>query len=144
MALGTALLQGWHHAPADVQSPGPADHGPLRLREALLVAALLAVVALGVAWAQRHFGSAGLLLGTGLAALADAHAPVAALATLQAAGELQAGALAQGVLVAVATNSVTRAATAVAAGGWAYGLRVAASLLASTGAAATVGLVLAL
>ncbi len=68
----------------------------------------------------------------------------AALAALQAAGTLGDDALAQGVLVAVATNSVTRAATAVAAGGWTYGLRVVASLLASMGAAAAVGLVLAL
>jgi uncharacterized membrane protein (DUF4010 family) len=136
VALGTALLQGWHNAPAAVADPSPSDHGPLRLREALLVAALLAVVSLGVAWAQRHFGSAGLLLGTGLAALADAHAPVAALATLQGAGQLVGQGLVHGVLVAVAANSLTRVATAVAAGGASFGLRVAASLLASTAAAA--------
>jgi uncharacterized membrane protein (DUF4010 family) len=138
VAAGTALLA-WRHA-ASVTLPGPAAagarHGPLRLREALLVATLLAVVAVGVAAAQRHFGTLGVLGGTALAALADAHAPVAALATLQAAGALPVATLVQAALLAVLANAVTRSLAAFTAGGPRYGRVVAGSLALSTAAGA--------
>lgn len=117
--------------------PPPAEaRGPLRLREAALVALLLSAVALGVAAAQQRFGDAGLLVSTALAAFADAHAPVAALGALHAEAKIDAASALAGVLVAIGTNSLTRTATAFAAGGRAYGLRIGASLAASTGAAA--------
>ncbi len=116
--------------------PAPATvQGPLRLREAALLALLLGAVAVGVSWAERTFGALGLLGSTALAALADAHSPIAALGALQAAGTLSAQAVRDGALLAVATNAVTRSVTAFAAGGGAYGARVALSLLLSTGAA---------
>ena len=123
---------------AAVPSPEAAAHGPLRVREAALLALLLGAVTVGVSWAQRSFGALGLYGGTALAALADAHSPVAALGALQAAGTLSAEAVRDGALLAVATNSVSRSVTAFAAGGAAYGSRVALSLLLSTGAAAAV------
>jgi uncharacterized membrane protein (DUF4010 family) len=132
-ALGSAALAWWRAAAA---TAAPAsEHGPLRLREALAVAALLGAVAVAVAWAQREFGQAGLMGGTALAALADAHAPVAALAALFTQGEVDAAALRLGVLVAVSANAGTRTLTAFVAGGRAYGAALALSLLASTAAA---------
>ena len=113
----------------------PRAQGTLRLREALLVTTALAAVAAGVTWAQAHFGAAGLLAGTALGALADAHAPVAALGALHAAGQLDAGQVLDGTLVALAANSVTRSITGFVAGGRAYGVRVAATLAMSTGLA---------
>ena len=74
-------------------------------------------------------------------ALADAHAPVAALGALHAAGQLDAGQVRDGALVALAANSVTRGITAFVAGGRAYGLRVAATLALSTGLAVAVAAV---
>ncbi len=129
--------------PASEQPDSATTHGPLRLREALLVTVLLAAVAAAVTWAEGRFGSAGLLASTALGALADAHAPVAALGALQAAGQVSADAVRDGTLVAVAANACTRSVTAFVAGGRSYGLRVAASLLASTAAAAGVALWLA-
>ncbi len=120
--------------------PTEASPGPLRLREALVVAALLAGVFLLVGWAQQQLGSAGLLTGTALTALADAHAPVAALLTLHDAARLDSHALRLGVLVAVSANGVTRAVTAWVAGGAVFGLRVSLSLLASSGAAVLVAM----
>ena len=78
------------------------------------------------------------MTGTALAALADAHAPVAALATLFAQGEVDAAALRLGVLAAVSANAATRVLTARVAGGHGFGARMALSLLASTGAAVVV------
>jgi uncharacterized membrane protein (DUF4010 family) len=112
--------------------------GPLRLREALLVVSLLGAVSVLVGWAQQRFGDAGLLAGTALAALADAHAPVVALGGLSAAGQLSSAEVPTGVLVAVAANAVTRGATAFVAGGRRYGSVVAGALLLSTAAAAAV------
>jgi uncharacterized membrane protein (DUF4010 family) len=132
----------WRRMPAG-GAAGPAaprgtGRGPLRLREALVVAALLAAVAVGVGSAQRHFGTLGVLGGTALAALVDAHAPVAALATLQSAGSLPLATLLQGVLLAVAANAGTRGLAAFTAGGRRYGGVVAGSLALSTAAAAGV------
>jgi uncharacterized membrane protein (DUF4010 family) len=147
VAAATALLQ-WRSVRTPVGSdsaalanvPQDLSKRPLRLREALLVTLVLAAVSVLVGWAQRHHGSAGVLLGSAIAALTDAHAPVAALAALQASGQLDSQTLLRGALVAVAANAVTRTVTAFVAGGVNFGLRVAASLLLSTGAAAVVGL----
>jgi uncharacterized membrane protein (DUF4010 family) len=121
-------------------SATPSDaapaHGPLRLREALAVAAMLAAVTAGVAWAQARLGSAAVLVGTGLAALADAHAPVAALASLHGSGRVDTDTVLHAALLAVAVNSVSRSAVAVAAGGARWALGVAVSLAAAVAAAA--------
>jgi uncharacterized membrane protein (DUF4010 family) len=141
-ALLTALLQARvSRGAVPTQASSRLAHpsqGPLRLREALVVAVLLAAVALLVSQAQQWLGDKGLLLGTALAALADAHAPVAALATLHTGGRIDGDTLRLGTLLAVAANACTRAATAVVAGGAAFGSRVALSLLFSTACAAAV------
>ncbi len=108
------------------------------MREALVVALLLAAASLLVSQAQRWLGDSGLLLGTALAAVADAHSPVAALATLHTSGRIDSDTLRLGTLLAVATNACTRSVTAVVAGGAAFGTRVALSLLFSTACAAAV------
>jgi uncharacterized membrane protein (DUF4010 family) len=135
-----AALWAWRRAPAaDTEAVQAAQRqGPLRVREALIVAALLAVVAVGVAWAQQRFGTLGLLGGTALAGLADAHAPVAALAALQSAGTLDTATLVFGALLAVAANSATRSVAAFTAGGRGYGLTIALSLLLSGAVAGAV------
>jgi uncharacterized membrane protein (DUF4010 family) len=115
----------------DVPPPGSA----LRPREAVMVGLLLGGVALLVGNAQRHFGQAGLLAGVGLAALVDSHAPIASLASLVAAGQLDSTRWLHGVLLAVGSNSVMRTVVAAVAGGRGYALRVAATLLASLGLA---------
>jgi uncharacterized membrane protein (DUF4010 family) len=125
----------------------PADATPatsrsaLRPREAVAVAATLGLVALGVGQAQAHFGDAGRSVGVALAALADAHAPVAALAALHAGAELGDAALLQGALIAVGANSLSRSVVAWLAGGRAYAGRVALALAAGWAAAAAAALV---
>ncbi len=127
-------------APAAPKEPSDADRtrGPLRLREALVLAALLVGVSLGVGWAQRWLGDAGVLAGAAVGALADAHASVAALGNLVADGQATAAAAALGVLLAVTTNAVSRTVVAAVAGGAGYALRVGLSLAASTAVGWTV------
>ncbi len=139
VAGATALLA-WRRValadPPDGPSARVAERGPLRVRDALVMAALLTAVASGVATAQQHFGTRGVLGGAALAALADAHAPVAALAALQAAGKLSPATLVLGAWIAVLANALTRSLAAFTAGGRPYGAVVAGSLGLSTAAAA--------
>lgn len=118
----------------------PADErGALRLREALVVALLLAGVALLVSQAQQRFGAAGVMAGAALAALADAHAPSASLLALFAAARIDADTLRAGVFIALAANTLTRLVTAFASGGAAYALRVGSALAAGLLAALAAG-----
>jgi len=141
VAAAAALLQ-WRlaHGKAEPDMPDAdrARQGPLRLREALIVAGLLAAVSLLVSASQHWLGDAGLLAGTALAALADAHSPVAALAALHSSGRVDSTVLLTGALVAVSANSVTRAITAWVAGGAGFAGRVALSLVLSGGSAVAV------
>jgi uncharacterized membrane protein (DUF4010 family) len=118
--------------------------GPLRLREAMVLSLMLSAVAVAVSWAREQFGASGLYGAVALASFADAHAPVASLAGLQAAGSIKVEQLMRGLLLALACNSVTRSVTAVAAGGWAFARTVipalAGPLLAGAGLAALLGL----
>lgn len=138
-AAATGLWRARRAAPdADMPDADTAlavGAGPLRVRAALLVALVLVGVALAVRTAQGRFGDAGVLAGAVLGALADAHAAVASLGTLHAAGTVAEPLALGGVLLAVGTNSVTRIAVAAMSGGAAYAARLAASLSLSGGVA---------
>jgi uncharacterized membrane protein (DUF4010 family) len=142
-AASCALAGGWlvwRGGPV-LPASGPAPHptrSALRPREALAVVLMLGTVAVVVGLLQQRFGSQGLLVGVALAALADAHAPVATLAALHAAHTLPAPTLVGGAVLAVAVNTFTRCIVAATAGGRAYALRVAAALVGSTLVAAGV------
>ena len=109
--------------------------GPLRLKAALGISALLAAVAAGVHLGRVWLGDAGLFVSLGIAAVADAHAPVNTLLSLHAGDQIDGRRLVQGVLLAISVNSVTRAIVAVASGGPRYGAGVAAALAAGAAAA---------
>lgn len=145
LLLGVALWRGAvvsgpasvgaHGASAGVpSSDATASGGVLKLREALLVAGLLLGGAVLLGWAQ-HRGVSGLLLGTAVAALADAHAPMVSLLSMHGAGALPVSHLMLGLMVALSVNGVTRATAGWLAGGRAFGLRVAGALLLNIGLA---------
>lgn len=125
------LLPLLSHGPAAPNEPPAGGHSALRPREALVVALLLALVTLLVGTAQRHFGDAGLHVTVALAALVDAHSPVASLASLHAAGTLPNESFVRGVLVAVSANTLTRCTLAAVTGGRSYAPRVIAALVTS-------------
>lgn len=122
--------------PASAPEPPAPARSALRPREALAIALLLALVTFGVGMAHSHYGDAGAQVGVALAALVDAHAPVASLASLHAAGGLPTDRFVHGVLIAVAANTLTRCVVAAISGGTGYALRVAAALVASLAVAA--------
>lgn len=112
----------------------PKD-GPLRLREAALLATGLIAISSVVVALSRWLGPTAAYPSAALAALADAHAATAALASLQAAGTLSPRELAWGLLVAVGSNTLMRIGVATITGGAAYARRVGAVLIASWAAA---------
>lgn len=131
----TAAAVAGRRAPSPRAAASPT-RGPLQWRDALLVTLLLTAVSAAVAWAQSRFGTAGLMAGTAIAALADAHAPIAALGARAGSGLLaDPGLLRDAVLVAIAANSLTRSVTAFGAGGPRFGATVTAALAAAVAAA---------
>ncbi len=127
LALGGLL---WRH---DAQATARAEpvsgaHGVLRLREAVMVTSMLVGGAVLVNLAQQQ-GVGGLLLGTAVAAVADAHAPMASLMSLFGAGQVSLMHLQMGLMAALGANAVTRVSVAAAAGGRRFGLGVGLALL---------------
>lgn len=132
---GSIWLRHADGAPAPPPAGDARERRPLRLREALLVAGLLLGVSIAVGALRQHFGTEGLLAGTAVAALADAHAPMAAAFGLHAQGAVSVREALTALLVASAVNSASRSVVAFASGGRGYGTRVAAALGASWAAA---------
>ena len=119
----------WAPADSALEAESPLAQRPsIRIREALAMALMLFVITLAVSYAQRRFGQTGLMLSVAVTGLADAHASVASLAALFAAGQLARADLILGVLLAITTNTGTRLVVALVAGGWASGLRVGIAL----------------
>ena len=126
----TALL--WWTSPN--ASEGGLDRAvgnPFELRPALFFAAVLAVVTLGTRWAADQFGSGGVLVVSGITGLVDADSVIIANGRL-AAGTGQVAAAANGILLATAVNSFSKAAIAASVATRAVGLLSAALLLSAT------------
>ncbi|WP_338440543.1 MgtC/SapB family protein [uncultured Aquabacterium sp.] len=117
----------WRRASATAPGEVPPGRQVLRLREAATVGALLIAGAVVVNLAHQR-GDLGLMLGTGIAALADAHAPMVALMSMSGTGLIGHDAAMSGVLLAITVNSATRSVAAWVSGGRVYGLVVAAAL----------------
>ncbi len=123
--IGLAL---WRRQVAGAQPVQARVDGPvLRLKEALQVSGLLVLGAMLVQWAHA-FSDAGLFIGVAIAAIADAHAPVAALWGMREGGGLSASELLHGTLVAISVNALTRTIAAWAAGGARYAMGIGAAL----------------
>jgi uncharacterized membrane protein (DUF4010 family) len=111
------------------------DEAPLELGRAFdlklpLILALVVSATLVLADVlNEQFGSSGLALATALTGFADAHAAAITAATLVAAGRLDVADAVVPILVALTTNSVTKAVLAAGIGGWAYARRVVLGLV---------------
>ena len=106
-------------------APGEA----FSVKTALILAATLAVVLLLSAVLQAWLGDGGLTLAVGMAAFADAHAPVASVASQVAAGRLAATDAAVPILLALTTNSATKIILAFGGGSRPFAWRVATGVI---------------
>ena len=109
----------------------PRQKTALRPREALVIGLILGITALLISQAQHRYGDIGLNISVALAALVDAHGPIASLAGLHASGNLNIEVLMQGVLIAITANSLMRCMVAGVSGGYSFALQIAAALSSS-------------
>ncbi len=87
------------------------------VKAALMLAAVIAVVLLASAALNAWFGQAGLVIASGVAGLADAHAPTISVASLVAAEKLSPESAVIPILVAFSVNSISKAVMAIISGG---------------------------
>ena len=108
------------------------DTPMFKLRDALLIAALLTGIQVGVHLLTVWQGDAGMLAGALLAALADVHAATAAVLVRGGPDSAAAPAIASALMVALLVHACSKCAVALASGGWRYALAVAPGIVAHT------------
>ncbi|MDX2223769.1 MAG: DUF4010 domain-containing protein [Rhodospirillaceae bacterium] len=94
-------------------APGPPPDLGLPVKFGLF----LAVFSLAAFYARELFGDAGVLAASALSGLIDVDAVTVSLSRQGVAGQLGVGAIAAGIVVAIAVNSAVKAAYAVAIAG---------------------------
>lgn len=135
-ALVAILLAGLALARADLsggEADGAALGNPFDLRPALALAALVALLALGVRWAQIHYGDAGLTLLLALTGLADVDAAVLSLSTLPP-GSLAPHAAGLALVAPILLNTAFKGVLAIVACPGRRGVRAALPLFAAVAA----------
>lgn len=110
----------------------PPDTPMFKLRDALLIAALLTGIQVGVHLLTAWQGDAGMLAGALLAALADVHAATAAVLVQGEPQSPSGPAIASALMAALLVQAGSKCAVALASGGWRYALAVAPGVLAHT------------
>jgi uncharacterized membrane protein (DUF4010 family) len=122
------LGRGDHADRVDDDGP-PGDQRAFALKPAVLLAGLLTVVLVGVAWLREHVGAEAAVAGAALAGAADVHSAAAATASLAADGALETGTAVVAIGAALAMNTVTKIVVAFVGGGPTFGRRFAARLV---------------
>jgi uncharacterized membrane protein (DUF4010 family) len=115
------------------EEPSPRS---FRMRHALLLAALIAVLLLISAWLERTYGSTGALVASTCVALAEIHAAAASLSQLYVAGGLTLESARLGLVALLGAAALAKSLIAFISGGAAYGLRVGIGLVGMVLAAA--------
>ncbi len=86
------------------------------VKTALMLAAVIAVVLIASAALKFWFGQTGVVLASGVAGMADAHAASISAASLSAAGKITPANAAVAILVAFTVNAISKAITAIVTG----------------------------
>jgi uncharacterized membrane protein (DUF4010 family) len=126
VAYGAAFS--YHAARAKKPSDAPKGRA-FELRTPLILAAAITIVSFVAAFLSSRYGSQGGLFGIAVAGFADAHAAAASAGNLAKTASLSVGTGALAVLIALATNTVTKAVVAWVSGGPAFALRVIPGVL---------------
>ena len=118
-------LSSFHQNGADVEKLSRS----FSVKTALILAAVIAIVLVTSAALKFWFGQAGLVFASGVAGLADVHAPTIAVASLGAAGKLSAASAVIPILVAFSLNATSKAVAAMVSGGSAFSRQVIPGLV---------------
>ncbi len=118
-------LKAFRENSAEMEKPSRS----FSVKTALTLAAVIAVVLITSAALKAWFGQTGLVVASGLAGLADAHAPTISVASLVAAGKLSLESAAIPILVAFSINAISKAVTAIVSGGRGFSRQVILGLI---------------
>lgn len=128
VAAGYAALRTYHARRAEAEvTKGRA----FRMSTALLFGALVTVIGFGSTLARHALGAPGLVATAAVAGLADAHSSTAAIGSMSATGQLDERSAVIAVLLALTTNTVTKAILAVTSGTRRYAVLVIVGLVAA-------------
>jgi uncharacterized membrane protein (DUF4010 family) len=108
------------------------DTPMFKLRSALVIAALLTGIQVGVQLLTVWQGDAGMLAGALLAALADVHAATAAVLVRGGPDSAAGPAIAAALMAALLVHAGSKCVVALVSGGWRYALAVAPGIVAHT------------
>ena len=109
-----------------------SDTPMFKLRDALVIAALLTGIQVAVQLLAVWLGDAGMLAGALLSALADVHAATAAVLVRGGPDSASGAAIATALMAALLVHAGSKCAVALASGGWRYALAVAPGIVAHT------------
>lgn len=128
-AVGFASALAWiganqPHASAEGLEP---SFGVLH---AMAFLGLVCVVSVGSAALHERFGTAGIVVASGIASLADAHSTAGSVANLHASGMIDLQTARIAVVTALSTNSLTKIAMAWSAGQREFGACVSVAVVA--------------
>ncbi len=98
------------------------------VKTAFYMAGLIALVLVASAALNQWFGQTGLVIGSALVGLVDAHSPVVSIASLVVSHQIDLGNAALPILAAFSLNAFAKSIVAVATGGKAFALKVLPSL----------------
>lgn len=99
------------------------------LKTALMFASMIAIVLIVSAALKAWFGQNGLIIASGVAGLADSHAPSITVATMAAAGKISAENAVIPILVALSLNTCSKALIAVWSGSKTFAAQVILGLI---------------
>jgi len=125
VALAIAGLFAWRAS--TVAGEDKVPERAVDLRGAALFVALVTGVSLLSTAARAAAGDSGVIVAAAIAALADAHASAASVASVEVAGGISQEVAVIGVLVCMSTNSLTKIVLAFTSGDRGYGPRMAAA-----------------
>ena len=120
LTLAYAALLAWHASREGLNAADSLRERPFRIGHALAFAALIAVVLVVSQLLNQWLGSGGALMTALAAGFADAHAVAISMSQLAAGGSLASATASIAVLLALTSNTVTKAALSVAGGNRAF------------------------
>jgi uncharacterized membrane protein (DUF4010 family) len=120
LTLAYAALLAWHASREGLNAADSLPERPFHFGHALGFAALIAVVLVVSQLLNQWLGSGGALMTALAAGFADAHAVAISMSQLAAGGSLESGTASIAVLLALTSNTVTKAVLSAAGGNRAF------------------------
>lgn len=118
-------LSSFHHNGIEMANPGRS----FSVKTAIILSAVIALALLASAALKEWFGQAGLLIASGVAGMADAHAATISVASLAQAGKLAANEAVLPILIAFTVNAGSKVIAAMVTGGRDFTRQVALGIV---------------